>query len=149
MNAKPRAVLRGSDYKNEVISGMNWRTKSRSGCGVSNGSKSDVSISLGKKTKEAEPSLLCVTFRNEVEKLIFDESCEYIQFGIHKNRMFFRQSDPSTGYKMYARLKNCKNRYTKFPIEEESDKNFVGNYELKYDEFLELYYIEKELNNGN
>ena len=142
MSQRPKAVLRDNkDYKEEFLSSMNWVSKSKARGSVGD---FDVSLTFGKKkSTDKEPKLLCMTLRNEAEKLFADDN-EYIQICIHKNRMFFRQADSKTGYKLYDnKTVHSKNRYVKFPLHDVM-KAFVGDYDMKYDDFLELYYIEKE-----
>lgn len=85
-----------------------------------------------------------ITFRNECWKL-FTET-PYLEVAIYKNRVFFKQSDEKHGLTLlhnknvtnstcYARMQNgFADRFI----------TFEGDYELKYDEFYELYYIERK-----
>lgn len=146
MRERVKAVLNGNaQYKNEFMEKMNWveKTKTRS---VSN---ADVTVSIQLKTKGAVKNshqVICFTFRNGViEKLT---TTGYIQICVHKNRLFIREADKNIGYKVTtpgykeAVPGSNVNRYCKMPVLDVFS-GFEGNYELKYDDFLELYYIEK------
>ena len=86
-----------------------------------------------------------ITFRNNIYELFG----EYIQFAVYKNRLLFRTSNPGEGLKLYSGSSKCNNRYIKFKLDDDTlvikDK-FIGDYELQYDNFYELYYIEVKEN---
>lgn len=150
MREKVKAVLPGKAYKNEILGKLEWITKERStGKKVSS---CDISVALVRKTggKGANYTHVNFTFRNGIENIICsDKDNEYIQFCVHKNRIFFRQAESTVGYKLYYASAACaKNKYTKIPIFEGAD-GFIGDYDLKYDDFLELYYIDKETKYGD
>ena len=147
MREKPKAVLKSNkEYRDEFLSNMKWSVKLR---GASKNAGTDISINLSKKSTTGEFTHLNFTFRNGIEKIILsDVENESLQFCVHKNRIYFRGADASVGYKLYKATAQCSNRYTKIPIFDNA-KYFVGDYELKYDDFLELYYIEKERKNGD
>ena len=78
---------------------------------------------------------------------VFDD---YIDLAIYKNRVLFRVGAPDAGYKLCrAGIKKgsvCPNKYfsvAKTSLTAELE-DFIGNYELKHDDFYDLYYIEKE-----
>lgn len=149
MREKPKAFLKSNkDYKEEFLSQMKWSTKHRAS--GDNDNHSDVSVTLVRKSADSGYTHVNFTFRNGIEKIITNEETEYIQFCAHKNRIFFRPAESTIGYKLYKANSQTtsKNRYTKVPMFE-CAKAFVGDYELKYDDFLELYYIEKEQKNGD
>lgn len=148
MREKVKAVLPGKAYKNEILGRLEWITKERStGKKVSS---CDISVALTKRRGTGDFTHVNFTFRNGIESIICsDKESEYIQFCVHKNRIFFRQAESTVGYKLYyASAKCAKNKYTKIPVFEGAD-GFVGDYELKYDDFLELYYIDKETKYGD
>lgn len=86
-----------------------------------------------------------ITFRNGIYELFGD----YIQFAVYKNRMLFRTADTGAGLKLYAGSGKCQNRYIKFKVDDDTrviKEKFIGDFELKYDTFYELYYIEVKEN---
>lgn len=144
MREKPKAFLKSNkEYREEFLSQMSWSTKHRAT--GDNDNHSDISVTFTRKTVNSEYTHVNFTFRNSIEKIITGDETEYIQFCAHKNRIFFRPAEAKVGYKLYkANSKSTSNnRYVKVPIFE-CAKAFVGDFDLKYDEFLELYYIEKE-----
>lgn len=97
-------------------------------------------------SEDGKRHLASFTFRNDCWKL-FTET-PYMEIALYKNRVFFRQSDEKHGITLlrnkqvtestrYARMQNgFADRFI----------TFEGDYELKYDEFYELYYVEREEN---
>ena len=138
ISMKPKANVM-YECKNDVLGKMQWLKKDKS-C---NRSQKDVSISLNACSTSTTGRVIAITFRNECYELVSDTG--YIQAGVYKNRCFFRSTTSSEGYKLScpkAGLK--KSRYCKMPEMKEL-ANMIGDYELKYDDFLEMYYIEKEV----
>lgn len=140
MREKVKAVLSGNQYKEDIMSKMNWmkKEKGRYLC------DKDITISLQLKARgktEDKGKVICFAFRNDCWELVTEN--EYIQVGTYKNRLFIRQADKDTGYKISKNNNTCNNRYCKMP-NVESLKDFIGDYDLKYDDFLEMYYVEKE-----
>lgn len=89
-----------------------------------------------------------LTFRNGVCEKIGD----YIEMSVYKNRLLFRTATSDTGFKI-----TCKqgatdttklNHYCKLYEREDTKKfaKFTGDFDLQYDSFYELYYIEVEDN---
>lgn len=102
--------------------------------------KSDISINS--ITYNHTPNAgLSFTFRNDVWQL-FGES---VEFAIYKNRIMFRTAKKGSGICFTVASSKCPNKYFKLKVDETTkiirDK-FIGDYELKYDSFYELYYIE-------
>lgn len=110
-------------------------------------SASDVTISkifwdTAKKTKAYS-----FVFRNNTAERIG----EYIKIAIYKNRVLIRPA--SVGDSIHISIKsncNTKNSYGKIKCEPNTQEldYFIGDYELKYDPFYEIYYIEKEETNN-
>lgn len=140
MREKVKAVLRGNEqYKEEFLAKMDWVEKTRR----RHITNADVTVSVQVKkagaTKDSH-KVICFTFRNEViEKLT---TTNYIQVCVHKNRLFIREADKVSGYKITQPATSI-NKYCKMPVLDVFSE-FAGDFELKYDDFLELYYIEKE-----
>ncbi|MBQ5768456.1 MAG: hypothetical protein IIV94_06160, partial [Clostridiales bacterium] len=84
--------------------------------------------------------------------LIFRNKCyeklgKFVEIAIYKNRIFFRETNDNG---LTIRGKKGAPENTHYAsinyISEEVErlKDFIGDYELKHDEFYELYYIEKK-----
>jgi len=117
------------DLREQKISQFKWNYKANS----RRNSILDVSISIKKDGK------VTFVFRNGVHEII--SGTQYFVCAICKNRMFFMEADSADGYKLtVSDTKGC-NRYAQMSIDD--GISFIGDYELKYDDFLELYYIEK------
>jgi len=103
---------------------------------------SDISINCVKNNGKAF-SGISFTFRNDVWQF-FGEN---IEFAIYKNRIMFRTAENNCGMKLFSGSSKSDNKYFKVRVNEDTQiikDKFIGDYELKYDEFYELYYIEKE-----
>ena len=105
-------------------------------------SNSDVTISFMK----SRDNLVNITFRNGVIYLI--SSTDYVKITKPlKNRIYFKQGYDKDGL-LLNKNKNvtADNRYVRFQNDDlrKAFDEFGGDYELKYDNFNELYYIEKE-----
>lgn len=107
---------------------FNWKVKTGNG-GL--GLKEDVSISIVKD------GAVSIVLRNGKKKL-FDGA---ISYAIFKNRVMLRPD--KRGYAISGNNKS-ENGYVKIHKGDEELRNFIGDYDLKYDDFYELYYIEKE-----
>lgn len=119
-------------YREEVLNNFEWRTK------IYN-SKSITDITVSK----VSDGRINIIFRNGTEKKI--TSTGYITFCFHKNRILFRESDQYEGFKITGRSnRNTRNIQPK--MRDSLDLAFIGDYDkLQYDEFLELYYVEKKV----
>lgn len=105
----------------------------------------DVVINKVKANRKGDPFRYSVTFKNRAYDWLKD--IERVQFAIFKNRIMWRESDE--GFTLSCKKKESsrgtKSYYASIPYSEASmelDK-FIGDYELKYDDFYDLYYIEK------
>lgn len=139
--------LNATSYKDEFLSKLNW-VESRGSCVRSD---SDVSVTVNIQDKKRDRNYIAFTFRNGTAQIL--SNTNYVQICAHKNRIFFRESSMKEGYKLTFNVKNSErsnteasqlNRYLKVSINTDTYKAFEGDYDLKYDDFLELYYIEKE-----
>lgn len=104
-------------------------------------SKNDVTVTIYNNSKGRH---IGITFRNDVFK-IFATDTDYFEYAIYKNRIYFRPSDDKHGILL------CKNnntsdaiRYARVMTENfvKLFVPFVGDYELKHDDFYDLYYVE-------
>lgn len=120
--------MRGLFDKEQILDSIEWQGKKKK----FNKGDSDVTITVGKDGRYK------FTFRNEIWKCI--TNTDYVVFAPCKGRMFFKESDSRNGYKLCI-SGPTPNRYMFTTIM--GDTDFIGDYELKYDDFLELYYIER------
>lgn len=90
-----------------------------------------------------------ITLRNKVPMVLG----EYVDLAVYKNRIFLKASTQKDGgYKVYGHFNTdkdgIKKRTNPFLQVSQNDttkilSEFVGDYDLQWDEFLELYYIER------
>lgn len=108
-------------------------------------SHADFSINLsGKK------NTFNVYFRNNCRELFGD----YVVFGIFKDRLIIEPSDANTGFKITVPTRgytneNCRKAYGHVTLKVPEDlfdayKEYIGDYEFKYDNFYEYYYVQKK-----
>lgn len=114
---------------------------------VRRSSVSDVSINRikgGKSKANGNEYRFSFTFRNDCSKKLGDKG-DKIEIAIFKNRIMFRQSE--NGMTLSGKSNKTSNRYMHFPITSLTEEltSFIGDYELKYDDFYEVYYVEKEV----
>ena len=114
----------------------------------------DVTVNIVYKTKadkaENKNPYITLTFRNGVRHLFADN--EYALIAVVKNRIFFKESDSEHGLLVRQQktqkedTKAYDNGYMRIGDRDavEALKPFFGSYDLKWDKFYELYYIEKE-----
>ena len=78
-------------------------------------------------------------------KNIYPES-EYVICGVYQNRMYLQASDVSNGYKL-SRKAYTTDVFFSFEEDDKADllRKFVNEYyQLKHDDVLNMYYIERE-----
>ena len=101
----------------------------------------DVSI---KRTTDKNRPYYSFTLRNGTAEKLGD----YIELSVYKNRLLLRKAAAETGFKVSCKQGSTDatklNHYFKIYEREETKKfsKFVGDFDLKYDSFYELYYIE-------
>lgn len=122
---------------------------SKRSCQTSKTEYKDVGISLSHHNKTGARKngyyTLTFAFRNNISN-VFGKENVYLQFGIVKNRLYFKVADPKIGYKLTS--KSSLTHYMQATCSKEMRAAFEefcpGEYHLKYDDFQELYYVEKE-----
>lgn len=137
-------IRRAVKRMNELANKLNWI-----GCSKHYSKRgNDVTITIA---KNKDKNAISITMRNDIFKLLGDE-VDYIEVAVYKNRVFFRQSDDKNG----ILLKSNKNatqttRYAKINIDRDVAYlvPFAGDYEMKHDDFYDLYYIENKGLNTN
>lgn len=115
------------------------------GCTSRNTSDKDISIGyIHWDKKHSEVMSFSFVFRGEKIK---EAIGEWVQIAVYKNRIMFRKAKAGSGYHALVKA-NSPSQNAYFRIKETNEtmalKRFIGDYDLKYDDFYELYYIEKE-----
>ena len=131
----------------KVLPELDWQKKF-SGRGIK--SDANVSISLTNQTKGGKcQKRICFIFR---EKMWEAFDTRYLMFAVLKNRIYFKGSEDK--YEGYAITTKGHNGYIVATPHDKEElgvyEGFVGDYSLKFDEYYELYYIEKrgQVNEG-
>lgn len=122
---------------------------SKRSCQTSKTDYKDVGITLSHHNKTSyhknDYYTLTFSFRNNIAN-VFGNGNIYLQYGVVKNRLYFKVADPKIGYKLTT--KSGLTRYMQATCSKEMKTIYEefcpGEYHLKYDDFQELYYIEKE-----
>lgn len=120
--------------KKEFLERLNWITPN-----VTN-SKADVSITVTGSKKDS----INITIRNGLEKRI--SKTGFVKMALFKNKIIFAETTERDGFTCRKNQSNKQpNVYIKFAlVGREWLQDFVGDYQLKTDEFYDFYYIEKE-----
>lgn len=122
---------------------------SKRSCQTSKQDYKDVGITLSHHNKNGARKndyySITFAFRDNIAK-VFGKGNIYLQFGVVKNRIYFKVADPKIGYKLTA--KHGLTAYMQATCSKEMKAIYEefcpGEYHLKYDDFQELYYVEKE-----
>ena len=91
---------------------------------------------------------IAFTFRHHSRHAV--STTDYVMIAVVKNRIFFKTGNADNGFLIgsgNSKAENSKdNGYLRISQEEFVSRleSFVGSYELQYDKFYELFYIEKE-----
>ena len=120
--------------KEEFLNDINWVTKQKVAGFKSN---ADVTVTFSNKKNEKK-SNINITFRNNVWELLGDS----VKFAIVKNRILFKECPVAQGGYVIGVNNNAANRYLRVPNYTNLPRSVTGDYELHYDTFLELYYVE-------
>ena len=147
-----KTIVGTKNFFEEEQKNFNWYGKeNRKGHVVSD---KDVTVNAVYKTRldkaENKNPHITMTFRNGVRHLVADT--EYSLVAVVKNRIFFKESDAEHGLLVRQQktqskdAKSYDNGYLRISNKDavEAILPFVGSYDLKWDKFYELYYIEKE-----
>ncbi len=133
-------------YREENLANMHFITPGISYHGAETGADISVNIVTGKarKLQEKRMNVLSFVVRNDVHELIAPSGRTSIC--ILGNRIYFK--DDSRGFKLTGK-KDSNHKYFRVNYEnnnlpDEHCRAFVGDYELKYNKSLMLYYIEKK-----
>lgn len=141
-----KTIMGTTNFFKEEQERFKWMTKPTVGKNY-NRSDKDISISKvfpSKADKEAGKNVsIAITFRNHSRHAVTET--EYVLMAAVKNRIFFKTGKQDNGL-LIGKVSTSNNGYlrTRYPEYVEQLLPFIGSYDLKYDKFYELYYIEKE-----
>lgn len=146
-----KTIMGTTNFFKEEQERFKWMTKPTVGKNY-NRSDKDISISKvfsSKADKEAGKNVnIAIVFRNHSRHAVTET--QYVLMAVVKNRIFFKTGEQNNGLLIGKVSTNCEksgdNGYlrTRYPEYVEQLLPFIGSYDLKYDKFYELYYIEKE-----
>ena len=122
-----------------VLPELQWFDKKRKLGDVGSNAVS-ITITTSSKNSKSDRRRLSFIFR---DKIFEDFNSRYITFAIMKNRIYFKGVEPKEGYAVTVKGLNGYTQCTITLDELEQFEPFVGDYSLKYDDFYELYYVEK------
>lgn len=129
--------------KEQLKPELNWVTKKHAV--AVNGTDVSIRISGKGKAKDPEKSkdskVLTIVFRDNLYKQ-FDS--EYLMFAVLKNRLYFKGTTPGMGYKITQKSTSGYMQATlqKEEIAEFEAFAFQRDFSLKYDDFMEMYYVQ-------
>jgi hypothetical protein len=124
------------EHRDLMLKDMKWSTPkaSRSKKDITK----DIGISInGASTTKAGKTLL-ITLRNEVDKIIDGSNIGRIGVCVKGDRMFIQAMSGGYSLSRYGKRVSSKIYY------EDMYEPFIGQHDLQYDDFLDLYYIDKE-----
>lgn len=106
--------------------------------------KGEADVSIRRALSNDKP-IISISLRNDCSKII--SNTEFIKLAPFKNRLFFKESDSFSGFKATSNNSVKEStKYIKVSFKQDVDRLaiFEGDYSLRYDDFYELYYIERE-----
>ena len=147
-----KTIMGTTNFFKEEQERFKWMTKATLGKNYAR-SNQDVTISkvyASKADKEADKKpQISITFRNHSRHAVTET--EYVLLAAVKNRIFFKTGKQNNGFLIGKVSTNGDkasgdNGYLRTSYAEYVEQllPFIGSYDLKYDKFYELYYIEKE-----
>lgn len=126
--------------KTNVLPELQWFSKKRR-LGRIGSAPVSITVTTSSKNSKGDRRRLTFAFR---DKLYENFKSKYITFAILKNRMYFKSVQPKEGYAITVKGLSGYVQATVTLEELKSFEPFIGDYSLKYDDFYELYYVEKE-----
>lgn len=136
--------------KKQLVPELKWVTRKR----VRSTEGANVSVRLSGKGKAKDPEksqsakVLIFIFR---DNLYNQFKSNYIMFAVLKNRLYFKGTTAGLGYKITEKATSGYMSATlqKNEIAEFEDFALQQDFSLKYDDFLEMYYIELAKDGNN
>ena len=140
-----KTIMGTNSFFKDEADRMNWMGRT----GVKGGVKStaDISISIVYTTMEDKMNgvrpKVAFTFRNKSRYAV--SKTNHVMIAVVKNRVFFKTSDENNGFLIGSQSNTKEHGYLRISHTDYVSRllPFIGDYELKYDKFYELYYIEK------
>ena len=138
-------IIVNDEFKKQMDSNLTWLSATNT-TSVRHYSTKDVTISRcapKSSTSKNKSIRYNFTMRNKTSLVLG----EWVDIAIYKNRIFFKPSTQQAGgLKMYSH--NGKSKTNPFLQVTEKDNTkilseFIGDYDMRYDDFYELYYIER------
>lgn len=123
----------------KILPELQWFSKKRM-LGEVNSSAVSITVTTAGKNSRTDRRRLAFIFR---DKIFEGFNSRYITFAIMKNRIYFKGVEPKEGYAVTIKGLNGYCQATITLDELEDFESFIGDYSLKYDDFYELYYVEK------
>lgn len=129
--------------KEQLKPELNWITKKHAT--ASTGTDVSIKIAYHGRSKDLEKNqdskVLTVIFRNGLYKQ-FDS--EYLMFAVLKNRLYFKGTTAGLGYKI---TQKSTSGYMSATLQKEEIAEFEAfafqrDFSLKYDDFMEMYYVQ-------
>lgn len=140
-------IMINDDFMTKIAGKIDWIEDDEKSFST-NRSNKDITISIVKQSKSEHKQISTrfnIYFRNDVSELF---ESEYVKIGTLHDRMYFDGSSvDSFGYKFYGNTTtkgSTKVIYVKRDKKTEHIADWVGSYDLKFDKYSGLYFIEKK-----
>lgn len=128
-----------NEIREERLKQLKWLENKRMGYTKVNSLAKDIHFNVVKSSHKIGKSVN-ITFRNLCcEKIT---STGRLIVAPIKNRIYIKEAD-ERGYKLTVNRRTQTSRFISMPLFDKCTA-FIGDYDLQYDEFLGLHYIEKE-----
>ena len=135
--------------KKQIVPELKWITRKR----VRFAGDANVSVRLSGKGKAKDPEksqsakVLTFIFRDNLHNQF---KSDYIMFAVLKNRLYFKGTTSGMGYKITMKATSGYMSATlqKNEIAEFEDFALQQDFSLKYDDFMDMYYIELAKNDN-
>jgi len=123
------------EQRQALINSFNWQTRQKGTCWKC---EKDVSIAVNKCGADHHKPSFDITFRNGVAELI-TEGQGRISVAFLENRIYFKPDE--NGYKV-SDSKNPDRKTSRLKLAEDHS-DFIGSYDLQFDSYIKLYFVEK------
>ncbi len=109
-------------------------------------SSADVTVSIQRCSTTKNNYRIAFRFKDQLSEVIAPSG--WMVVGVCHDRVYFKD-DKINGMRCTS-SKNDKKKQVSIRLNENSEvlKEFIGNYQVNYDKYAELYYIQKENDNG-
>ena len=128
-----------NEIREERLKQLKWLENQRTGIMRISSLAKDIHFNIVKSSHKIGKSV-SITFRNSCYKKVTNTGRLII--APIENRIYIKEAD-ERGYKLTVNRKTETSRYISIPLFDKCT-TFIGDYDLQYDAFLGLHYIEKE-----